>query len=286
MTGKVIENRTAMVIGAGSGMGAAVAERFHADGYRLILADIGEDRLADAAARLGASTAAVDVTDASGIDRLAGLCAQGLDALVVTAGLSMSMAGFDRIVDVNLAGSARVLDRFAGVVKPGGAVVCLASIAGHMAGPQPAEVEQILDDPLHADFLGRLHRALGEDACIPGMAYALSKLGVLRLVQRMAMRFGRGGVRINSVSPGVIETPMGELERRSNAGSIEAVGLAPIPRLGGADEVAAVIAFLCSPAASYVTGTDLIVDGGWIAEIRSSADSPIARAMSTARAKA
>ena len=285
MTGQGTAKPTALIIGAGSGMGAATAARFHADGWQLVLADVGADRVAGAAARFGAQAAAVDVTDAAAIDRLAGVCAGGIDALVITAGLSMSMAGFDRIMDVNLVGSAQVLARFLGLVRPGGAVVCLASIAGHMAGALPAAVEAIIDDPLSPDFRARLHAALGEEACIPGMAYALSKLGVLRLVQRSAMPFGRTGVRVCSVSPGVIETPMGELERKSNAGAEDATALAPIPRLGGADEVAAVIAFLCSPAASYVTGTDLIVDGGWIAEIRSSANSPIALAMTNARAK-
>lgn len=278
--------RKALVIGAGSGMGAAVAERFHRDGYDLVLADIAADRLEAQKQAYGAVTASVDITDGAALAALADLCGEGIDALVLTAGLSMSMAPFDRIMEVNLGGSALVLETLGSRVREGGAAVCLASIAGHMAGPQPAAIEAALDDPLAPELGERVGSLLGEGMRIPGMAYALSKLGVLRLVQRSAAPFGARGVRVNSVSPGLVDTPMGSLERKSNAGAEAAVMLGPIPRLGGPDEIAGVIAFLCSADARYVTGTDIIVDGGWVGAIRSATpDSPIAQAMAAGRAK-
>jgi NAD(P)-dependent dehydrogenase (short-subunit alcohol dehydrogenase family) len=277
--------RRALVIGAGSGMGRAVAQRLHQDGYQLALADLRRESLGELAEQLGAPAHAVDIADPASLADLAAACREGLDALVVTAGLSMSMAPFARVLQVNLGGSARALEAFAPVMRRGGAAVLLASMAGHLAGPLPAALIAAVDAPLADDLAERVAAELPAEQQVSGMAYALSKLGVLRLTQRSAAAWGRLGLRVCSVSPGLIDTPMGALEREASDTADAALPLGPIPRLGAPEEVANVIAFLASPQASYVTGCDLLVDGGWSGEIQTSPHSPLAVALADGRAK-
>jgi NAD(P)-dependent dehydrogenase (short-subunit alcohol dehydrogenase family) len=277
---------TAVVIGAGSGMGAACARRLHEKGYRLKLADISIDRLRESALELDATCYQADVTNDAAIHALAGECAAGVDALVISAGLSMSMGSFERIMDVNLGGTTRILNRFESIMNAGGAAVCFASIAGHLIGAVDPKVEALLIDSTATNLGQVLRQSLPTEMGVPGMAYGLSKLGILKLVQRTAVRWGKRGARVCSVSPGLISTPMGDLERKSNPEAEGAIELAPVPRLGTAEEVANVVAFLCSPEAAYVTGCDLLVDGGWVGAIQSaSGDSPFAQALAAGRRK-
>jgi NAD(P)-dependent dehydrogenase (short-subunit alcohol dehydrogenase family) len=277
---------TAVVIGAGSGMGAASAVRLHEQGYRLKLADVSIAPLKELATRLGADSFIADVTGDGAVDALVEQCRPGVDALIISAGLSMSMAPFERIMDVNLGGTTRVLKRFAPIMNAGGAAVCFASIAGHLVGQIDARIEALLVDSAAPNLGKRIMDALSPEARLPGMAYGLSKLGILKLVQRTAVEWGKRGARVCSVSPGVIDTPMGNLERKSSPDAEAAVGLAPIPRLGSAEELANVVTFLCSSQASYVTGCDLLVDGGWVAAIQSaSGNSPFAQALAAGRQK-
>jgi len=99
----------------------------------------------------------------------------------------------------------------------------------------------------------------------PGTAYLLAKLGVLRLIRRTAPSWGQRGARIVSVSPGVINTPMGQLELSDTEGTAAMAESCALGRMGRPEEVAAVIRFLCSDDASYITGTDILVDGGAVA---------------------
>jgi len=229
-----------VVIGGASGIGAAVAGRLP-----------GETLVAD---REG-GTVRCDLTDPASLGALAGRVDR-LDALVVTAGVSPAMADARTIFDVDLAGMARVLQAFDPLVASGSVAVCVASMAGHL-GTWPAETLDSLDDPLSTPEAG-----LTDDA---GTAYVLAKLGVIRLVRRTAPEWGRRGARIVSVSPGVVETPMGRLELSSTEGTSEMANGCALGRLGRVEEVAAVIGFLCSEQASYLTGTDILVDGGAVA---------------------
>jgi NAD(P)-dependent dehydrogenase (short-subunit alcohol dehydrogenase family) len=173
------------------------------------------------------------------------------------------MANGRRIYEVNLRATSRLLAAMQPVLVSGSAAVCFASIAGHAVPPvQP--LTEVLDDPDADDFYERL-AALGVDPEQPETAYALSKLGVLRLVRRLAPAWGARGARILSLSPGIIDTPMGRLEDENQPLMAQMVTASPLQREGSAAEVAAVAAFLCSPAASYMTGSDVLVDGGMVA---------------------
>lgn len=267
-------------------MGAAAAARLHEQGYQLKLADVSMSRLEELAARLGAESYLADVTSDAAIRSLVEQCQSGVDALVISAGLSMSMAPFERIMDVNLGGTTRVLKMFEPAMNAGGAAVCFASIAGYLIGQIDARIEALLLDSAAPNLGKRILEALPPEMRLPGMAYGLSKLGILKLVQRAAVEWGKRGARVCSVSPGLIDTPMGNLERKASPEAEAAIPLAPIPRLGSAAELANVVTFLCSPQASYVTGCDLLVDGGWVGAIQSATgDSPFAQALAAGRNK-
>ncbi|MEZ5168339.1 MAG: SDR family oxidoreductase [Acidimicrobiales bacterium] len=255
--------RTNVVIGAASGMGAAVAARL-AGVERMILADLDHAALDAVASRLDGptDTVACDITKQADVDALVAATGE-LGKLVLTAGLSPSMAGGRRIYDVNLAGTERVVTAFRPIASAGSAAVCFASMAAHMMSPD-ATLDAILDAPLVGDFTDRL-AAAGIDPDQPQFAYALSKRGVVRLVRRHAGDWGRVGARLLSLSPGIIDTGMGRLEAENEPAMATMVETSALARTAAPEEVAAVAAFLVSAEASFMTATDVLVDGGCVA---------------------
>jgi NAD(P)-dependent dehydrogenase (short-subunit alcohol dehydrogenase family) len=256
----VTDSLTDVVIGAGSGMGRAVAEALHGE-RALIVADRNAEAVSELTARLGPNVTplGLDITDEQMVLSLARRVTR-LGALVITAGLSPHMASGRPIYEVNLIGMARVLRALAPAVVPGSVAVCFASMAGHLTVPEPPVLRE-LDRPLDDDLLGRLS-SVGIDVDEPNVAYVLSKFGVIRLARNLAPAWGRSGGRIVSLSPGIIDTPMGQLAIDDELSASAFVDPAPIPRLGRPEEIASVAAFLCSAGCSFVTGVDILVDGG------------------------
>jgi NAD(P)-dependent dehydrogenase (short-subunit alcohol dehydrogenase family) len=191
--------------------------------------------------------------------------AGGLAGLAHVAGISGTMADARRILAVNLVATAQLLDRLLPLAREGAASVCVASQAGHLVGRgMTPETRAAIDEPLAPDFLARLEAAAGPVATAPAGAYALSKWGVQRLVIARAPAWGRRGARLVSLSPGIVDTGMGREELAAHGDAMRSI-LAKTPvgqRMGRPEELAAVIAFLCSDAASFVSGVDWLVDGG------------------------
>ncbi|MEU1983268.1 SDR family oxidoreductase [Nocardia sp. NPDC019395] len=264
----------AVVIGVG-GMGRAVARRI-GGGRRLLLADFDKDSLESVVGVLtgeghDVTGQRVDVSDAGSVAALAGAAA-GLGRvthIAHTAGVSPAQASASTVFEVDLLGTALVLDAFGEVVAEGGAGVVIASMAGHLAPPPDDQVAALATTPA-AELLGL---PFIDRSVHPGAAYAVAKRGNVARVQAAAVYWGRRGARVNSISPGVISTPMGrqELDGESGAGIRAMVAGSATGRLGTPDDIAHAAAFLLDPATSFVTGVDLLVDGGAVAGVRAAA---------------
>lgn len=270
--------------GAGRGMGLACANRLTDMVETLLLVDRDETSLLRSAKELSQTQAGgavvepflLDVTDHEGLARLASRVAQlgTLRAVAHAAGISPTMADWKRILSVDLVGTAMLVDVLRPLAGAESAIVCFASMASVLALAQvdPA-ADAVIDSPLADEFLYQVRETIGSSIEDTGFAYAWAKRGVQRLVRREAVRLGPVGARICSVSPGIIDTPQGRQEAESHPFMAELVARTPVGREGRAEEVAAVVAFLLSDEASFVTGVDLLVDGGVCAALQGPANS-------------
>ena len=263
-------NPTGVVVITGTGgMGRAIAHRL-APGRHVVLADRDEGALADVSAALTAighvvTTQRVDVSDGDSVAQLARVAADlgPVIAVVHTAGVSPVHASADAVIAVDLVGTAHVLDAFAPVVARGGAGVVIASMAGHLGPPiEPDLLLALATAP--TDELASLPALDAIRSGDPGLAYAFAKRGNHVRVRAMSVAWGERGARLNSISPGVIATPMGRAELAGGSGAFmqAMVDGSGTGRLGTADDIAAATEFLVGPSAAFVTGTDLLVDGG------------------------
>ncbi len=255
-----------VVIGAGT-MGMAVARRL-AQRCRVLLADIDGARAdagADAMRGEGcdARALACDVTDPAAVAALAERVGElgGLGTLVHVAGLSPSLGDYAGIMRVNLTGVALVAEALLAHARAGSAAILIASLAAHNFRPSD-EAIAVLRDPAAPDLPARLAAVIGAEAATPQMAYVHSKWGILAYARRKAAAWGAKGARIVSLSPGLIATSQGALEFEKSAGKRAMYDRTPLAREGTMLEVADAVEFLASARASFISGTDLLVDGG------------------------
>jgi NAD(P)-dependent dehydrogenase (short-subunit alcohol dehydrogenase family) len=246
----------ALVTGAAAGIGEASARAFGAAGYRVALADIDGAGVREAAEALradGVETIAVevDVADAALVDATMDAVRQAwgrLDAVHSNAGVEgyfplaeMSLEVLRRQIDVNLLGNLLVARAAIPLLRAagGGSIVFTASVQGHLTLP----------------------------GCVP---YAAAKAGLMATARALAVELGADGIRVNTVSPGTIDTPMLRRDLADmNSDDLAAFyaqveGANALGRIGAASEIADVVVFLCSDKASYVTGEDIVIDGGYL----------------------
>ncbi|NKI16578.1 SDR family oxidoreductase [Spongiibacter sp. KMU-166] len=237
-----LENKTAIVTGAGSGIGKATAQRLKRAGANVVAADIVD--CAEEASRAGCAFRQVDVGEP---EQIAALCDYALeeygslDIMVNNAAISTGrmLAEVDseenslRFWRVNLLSAQMGTKEAAARMKPGGSIINLTSITALRGFPQWSE-------------------------------YGATKGGIIALTQTAAIEYGGAGVRVNAVAPGIINTPMAMREAPDMVEKNAEI-FAPLGRIGTPEELAAAIHFLASDDASYITGQILSVDGGWSA---------------------
>src|SRR4051794_2319703 len=240
MTDQRFTAKRALVTGAGSGIGAAVARGLHAEGADVVLADLAGERAAAVAVDLGGERVraeALDVRDEAAVRAVAG----DLDVLVNCAGIGSTttapdtaLAVWEDVFAVNARGTFLTCKHAipAMVARGGGAIVNLSSVAG---------------------LVGLRNRA----------AYCASKGAVLALTRALAVDHVGDGVRVNAVCPGTVDTPWVRRLVEDVGESLEALrARQPMGRLGRADEVADAVLYLASDAAGFVTGSAFVIDGG------------------------
>lgn len=259
----------AVVIGAG-GIGLAVARRL-GQRHRLIVASQSGDKDGSRQAMLAAeghdvAVVACDITDPASVAALAQRVQDTGDfaALAHVAALSPSMGDWRTLLRVNLIGPALIEAAMLPLARQGSAAIFVSSLAAHMVNP-PGETLAILDHPLTDDFIERLEAAVTEPQDST-LAYCLTKYAMNRMCRRFATRWGAVGARIVSMSPGLIATPMGAREFAYQPQKLDLLNRTPLRREGTMLEMADAVEFLASDRASFITGTDLLVDGGTAAK--------------------
>lgn len=262
-----------IVTGGAGGMGLATAKVVGRD-HHVVICDVNQKRLETATDELrrsgiGCDSMVCDITDPKSVDALIKHSVERgrLASVIHTAGISPQMADPATIMKVNALGTVNVTNACYGIAGEGFALVNVASMAAYMFPslllPKRAYPFALTDSGVFLKKTLFLCRLMPKELYRNGMAYGISKNFVIWFSRKSAARFGEKGARILSVSPGSFDTEMGRLEEKS--GSAEMLKTAALKRFGKPEEIAEVLAFCASEKAGYLTGTDILCDGGVIA---------------------
>jgi NAD(P)-dependent dehydrogenase (short-subunit alcohol dehydrogenase family) len=257
-----------VVIGAGS-IGQAIVRRVAA-GKHVLLADIRQEN-ADAAAKVlfdagfNVSTATVDVSSRASVHALIEAATKlgEVSGVIHAAGVSPSQASPETILKVDLYGTALVLEEFGNVIARGGSGIVIASQSGHRLGPLTTEQNALLATTPVEELLAL--PMLQPDQIKDSLhAYQISKRGNSLRVMAEAVRWGKRGARVNTISPGIIITPLAndELKGPRGSGYRRMLEVSAAGRAGTPDEVGTVGALLMGPDGAFITGSDFLIDGG------------------------
>ncbi|MBJ6800827.1 SDR family oxidoreductase [Geomonas propionica] len=257
-----------VVIGAGL-IGQAIARRVGV-GKHVLLADLRQDNVEAAAKVLSdagfeVSTTTVDVSSRASVHALVE-SATGIGTIagvIHAAGVSPTQAAPETILKVDLYGTALVLEEFGSVIAPGGAGIVIASQSGHRLPALSPEQNSALATTPTEELLA-LPMLQPDVVTDPLNAYQLSKRGNSLRVMAEAVRWGKRGARVNTISPGIICTPLAkdELAGSRGPGYRRMIELSAAGRIGTPDEVGAVAALLMGPEGTFITGSDFLMDGG------------------------
>ncbi|WP_338524803.1 SDR family oxidoreductase [Pseudomonas batumici] len=261
-----------VVIGAGS-IGQAIARRVSA-GKHVLLADLREENAAAAAKVLSdagfeVTTTSVDVSSRASVQTLVKTATAigDITGVIHAAGVSPSQAPPATILRVDLYGTALVLEAFGNVIAKGGSAIVIASQSGHrLPALTPEQNKALALTP--ADELLALPMLQPDQITDPLNAYQISKRGNSLRVMAEAVRWGKRGARVNTISPGIIFTPLArdELSGPRGEGYRRMIESCAAKRGGTPDEVGALGALLMGPEGTFITGSDFLMDGGVTAQ--------------------
>jgi NAD(P)-dependent dehydrogenase (short-subunit alcohol dehydrogenase family) len=239
-------------------------------GKLVLLADVRPENAQAAAKTLSEAgfevqTSQVDISSRDSVHALAELAASlgAMKGVIHAAGLSPTQAAPETILKVDLYGTALVLEEFGNVIAPGGSAVVIASQSGHRLPALSEEQNKALaltptDDLLALPMLqpNQIKDSLH--------AYQMSKRGNSLRVMAEAVRWGKRGARVNTISPGIIFTPLAkdEFAGPRGPGYRRMIEVSAAGRVGTADEVASVAALMMGPEGGFITGSDFLMDGG------------------------
>ena len=264
-----------VITGGGSGMGLEVAKIIGKE-QKIILVGRTANKIENAVSELksldiDAEGYACDISDSNSVKNLVSFAKDkgNIKTVIHSAGISPHMADSESIFKINAAGTIHINEEFAKAMNEGGCILNVSSMSAYIL-PEENIPKQIFKLGL-SDTNAFLHSANQLFTDLPetnrtGMAYSLSKSFVIWYTSRMAIQYGRKGIRINSISPGTFKTPMGEVEGE------EAAAFAlngALGRLGNPEEIAKMMAFMVSDECSYLCGVDILYDGGAIAAYKS-----------------
>lgn len=267
-----------VVVGPGL-IGQAIARRVGV-GKHVLLADLSRSNASAAAETLGnagyeVSVATVDASSREAVQALVETATHlgEVTGLIHAAGVSPSQASPETILKVDLYGTALVLEQFGNVIAPGGAGVVIASQSGHRLPPLTVDQSEALATTPVEELLALPF--LQPDKVPDSLhAYQIAKRGNSLRVMAEAVRWGKRGARLNTISPGIIITPLAkdELTGPRGAGYRQMIESSPVGRAGTPDEVGSVGALLMGPDGGFITGSDILMDGGvtaayWYGEI-------------------
>ena len=199
-----------------------------------------------------------DISDAEQVEKLVDQVryAGDVGSVIHTAAYAPVQTDAKRIFEVNAIGTINVLDAFYPLMFQGSTMTTITSIAGYMYTPEE-EALRIFDHPRSEDFLDKLIELADEES---NLAYPISKCFCMHYTKRNTLRWAKKGARVNTISAGCFTTPMGLADM---PGGEWVTDTTPLGRWGHPDEIASAIEFLISDQASYITGTDILVDGGF-----------------------
>lgn len=261
-----IQAGVAVVTGAAGGMGSAIAMALADRGYAIVLCDLHAEPLQELARTLeGKAAVSVISGDVTAPDYpariIAAVGARKIAVLGHAAGVSPSMADGARVFAINFTATTHLVEALLPHMAVGGVVVLVASNSAQLIA------RPIFDRALKKVMRGKSSLVLKLMLRSSRTAYPMSKRAIQLYAIAMAPAFGKMGARVVSLSPGIIDTAMGRLEQKAGPEMDKMIAVTPLGRMGQSAEIASVVAFLASPAASYITGTDILVDGGTVAGI-------------------